>query len=229
MSEQTSSLSRWFAAPLLGAAAALLVASPADAKEKKAASSDSGWVDLLPGGNLTKHWTTKGNWKVNDGGVVTLTPREGEKGWARFDAYLWSEKQYKNFEIEFEYKVQKRGNSGFYFHVSDKKSPVRKGIEVQIYDSASKGPGKRLTDHDSGGIIPGAPPTKNAAKPAGEWNKFHITVKDKKLTVKLNGVVVNQVQLDKHPRLKDRAETGYIGFQDHALPLALRNIRVREL
>jgi len=166
----------------LGAAAALLVASPADAKEKKAASSDSGWVDLLPGGNLTKHWTTKGNWKVNDGGVVTLTPREGEKGWARFDAYLWSEKQYKNFEIEFEYKVQKRGNSGFYFHVSDKKSPVRKGIEVQIYDSARSDatgtPGEVVSVTDDGVtvaaeggaiLIKRVRPAGGQKMPAAEW------------------------------------------------------------
>ena len=49
-------------------------------------------------------------------------------------------------------------------------------IDVQIDDSSSKSTDKRLTDHDSGGIIPVVPPTKNAAKPAGDWNKFHITV-----------------------------------------------------
>ncbi len=186
----------------------------------------SKWKTLLTD-NLSDHWTTKGNWKLKDG-VVTLTPRAGEKGWARFDAYLWLEGQYEDFEIEFEYMVQKRGNSGFYFHVGDKKSPVKKGIEVQIYDSHSKGKTKRLTDHDSGGVIPGIPPKKNAAKPAGEWNRFHITCKGKKVTIELNGVVVNEISLD-HPRLKDRPKSGYIGFQDHALPLALRKIRIRKL
>ena len=105
---------------------------------------------------------------------------------------------------------------------------MAKGIEVQIYDSASKGPDARLGDHDSGGIIPGIPPTKNAAKPAGEWNTFHITCKEGKLTVKLNGEVVNDLSLD-NPRIANRPDTGYIGFQDHALPLALRKIRIREL
>ena len=46
--------------------------------------------------------------------------------------------------------------------------------------------------------------------------------------MKLNGEVVNELTLD-HPRLKDRPDEGYIGFQDHGLPLSLRNIRVREL
>ncbi|HEX8077688.1 MAG TPA: DUF1080 domain-containing protein, partial [Chthoniobacterales bacterium] len=159
---------------------------------------------------------------------VALEPRPGEKGWQRYDAYLWSKKQYKDFEAEFEYKVAKGGNSGFYFHVGDLKEPVKKGIEVQIYDSGSKAKDAKLNDHDSGGIIPGIPPTKNAAKPAGEWNKMRVTVQGNKVTVELNGVVVNDVPLDAKS-IKDRPSTGYIGFQDHGLPLWLRNIRVRGL
>jgi hypothetical protein len=186
------------------------------------------WVNLLKGGDLSKHWTTTGNWKLDKEGVVALKPREGEKGWTRFDAYLWSKKQYKDFEAEFEYKVNKGGNSGFYFHVGDRKSPVAKGIEVQIYDSAGKKPGAKLTDHDSGGIIPGIPPTKNAAKPAGQWNKMKVTCKGGKVTVVLNGEVVNDVRLD-HAKIKDRPAKGYVGFQDHGLPLWLRNVRLREL
>ncbi len=189
-----------------------------------------GWVNLLPGKQLDKYWTTKGNWKVSDDGVIALTPREGEKGWSRFDAYLWlKDKQYKDFEFQFDYAVEKGGNSGFYFHVGDMASPVAKGIEVQIYDSGSKAEGAKLTDHDSGGVIPGLPPTKNAAKPAGEWNQFDITVKDNQLTVKLNGAVVNEVNLSENAKLKDRPATGYIGFQDHGLPLKLRNLKVKQL
>lgn len=208
-------------------AVVLMTFTPAVAADKSA--DEKGWVNLLPGNDYTKHWHTTGNWMIDKKtGVITLTPRTGEKGWARFGAYLWSKKKYDDFEIQFEYKVQKRGNSGFYFNVGDKKSPVKKGIEVQIYDSASKGKKKRLTDHDSGGIIPGIPPKKNTAKPAGDWNQFHITVKGDKLTVKLNGTVVNEVDLN-HKRLKGRPKDGYIGFQDHALPLQLRKIRIREL
>ena len=184
-----------------------------------------GWVKLLEG-DLSKHWTTTGNWTLKDG-VATLTPRPGEKGWQRYDAYLWSKETYDNFEIEFDSKVEKSGNSGFYFNVGDKRDPVAKGIEVQIYD-AKANKGAKLTDHDSGGVIPGVPPTKAAAKPAGEWNTFRITVEGNKLTVRLNGETVNEVDLTQG-RLRARPESGYIGFQDHGLPLALRNIRVRRL
>lgn len=194
--------------------------------EDKAASNGDRWRILLKD-DLSEHWTTKGNWKLEDG-VVTLTPRPGEKGWTRYDAYLWSKEQYDDFEIEFDYKVEKGGNSGFYFNVGDKSDPVAKGIEVQIYDAPAK-EDRKLTDHDSGGVIPGVAPTKAAAKPAGEWNTFRIRVKGDTFTVSLNGEKVNEVDLKEHPRLKDRPESGWIGFQDHGLPLALRNIRVREI
>lgn len=188
-------------------------------------AAENEWKDLV-GDNYKDHWKTTGNW-VQENGEVTLKPRPGESGWSRWDAYLWSEDKYQDFEIQFEYKPQKNSNSGFYFRVGDRDDPVAQGIEVQIYDSHGK-PEDRLTDHDSGGVIPGIPPKKNPAKPTGEWNKFEMKVKDDQLTVKLNGEVVNDVDLTKSP-LDSRPETGYIGFQDHALPLSLRNIRVREL
>lgn len=182
--------------------------------------------DLFAGGDLTKHWTTAGNWKLDTDGVVTLEPRPGEKGWTRYDMYLWlNGEQHQNFTAEFDYQFQKGGNSGFYFHVGDRKSPVAQGIEVQLYDSGSKPADAKLTDHDSGGVIPGVPPQKNTAKPAGEWNSMKVTVQDKTLTVHLNGEQVNQVDLDKGG-LKSRPATGSIGFQDHGLPIKLRRFRI---
>jgi hypothetical protein len=201
---------------LTGTAFATLSLLAADAPSTKLLEKD-----------LTSHWTTTGNWSWKDG-VATLTPRPGEKGWERWSAYLWSNKSYGDFEIEFDYQVQKGGNSGFYFRVGDVNDPVAKGIEVQIYDSASSGPESKLNDHDSGGIIPGVPPTKRAAKPAGEWNHFQIVNQNDKLTVKLNGEVVNEVDLAKGP-LASRPKEGKIGFQDHGLPLAIRNIKIAEL
>jgi hypothetical protein len=201
------------------AAVALLAGAAVAADEGK-------WVELLPDGKYQEHWTTEGNWETTDG-VLKLSPRPGESGWSRWSSYLWSKKEYEDFEVKFDYKVEPGGNSGFYFRVGNKNSPVGEGIEVQIYASHGKDEAK-LTDHDSGGIIPGPPPTKNAAKPQGEWNTFHITNKGDKLTVKLNDVVVNEIDLTKAP-LSSRPRKGSIGFQDHALPLWLRNIKIREL
>jgi len=68
--------------------------------------------------------------------------------------YLWlKDKQYQDFECEFEFKVNKGGNSGFYFHVGNLKSPVATGIEVQLYDSGSKKPDAKLSDHDACGLV----------------------------------------------------------------------------
>lgn len=183
------------------------------------------WVDLLAGG-LDTHWTTKGNWSLAADGAAVLTPRKGEKGWSRFHMYLWSKAKYTEFECEFEYRLERGGNSGFYFRVGDQANPVNNGIEVQIYDAPGSATAK-LTDHASGGVIPGVPPTKHAAKPAGEWNRMLVSVRGDKLTVTLNGEQVNEVDLSKEP-LSSRPREGWIGFQDHALPLSLRNVRIRE-
>lgn len=198
-----------------------------DSEGSEESDASKKWVELLAGNDLSKHWETKGNWSIGDDGVVTLVPRPGETGWERFDAYLWSKEEYDDFEIEFDSKVEAHGNSGFYLNVGDKASPVAKGIEVQIYDSYGKDADAKLTDHDSGGIIPGIPPTKNTAKPAGEWNHFRVTVKGDQLTVRLNGEIVNELDLD-DSRLGERPASGWIGFQDHGLPLALRKIRIRK-
>jgi hypothetical protein len=47
------------------------------------------------------------------------------------------------------------------------------------------------------------------------------------MVVQFNDQIVNEVDLGQ--KLTDRPKSGSIGFQDHALPLALRRIRIREL
>ena len=184
--------------------------------------------DLLAGGDLRKHFETTGNWTLTKEGVAHLQPRPGEAGWKRFDAYLWLKESYKDFECEFEYKHDKRGNSGFYFNVGDRKNPVRTGIEVQLIDSAGK-KGKLSAHGCSGGILPNSvAPEANAAKPAGEWNHVRVTSVDGAVTVTVNGVLVSQGALN-HPKLASKPKQGAISFQDHGLPFWLRKIRVRRL
>lgn len=211
--------------PLTALTAFTLVLTPA-----LHAADQEGWVDLLSAKSksLDENWTTTGNWSLADG-VATLTPRKGESGWSRWTAYLWSKEKYTDFELEFEYLVQKGGNSGFYFRVGDVNDPVAQGIEVQIYDTDPKKEQDKLSDHDSGGIIPGLKPHKNAAKPSGEWNKMTVKNWDNKIVVMLNGVTVNTHDLSGGGQLAKRPKTGPIGFQDHGLPLKLRNIRIKKL
>jgi hypothetical protein len=176
---------------------------------------------------LTEDWETTGNWHIEGQQVATLTPRPGEHGWKRFGAYLWSKRKYENFEVEFDYLLQTEGNSGFFLHVGDKTSPVEHGIEVQIYDTTEQN-AAALSDHDAGGVIPGARPTRIAAHAAGQWNHYSIIARGNRLEVRLNGELVNEVNLDAGT-IKTRPRKGYIGFQDEGRPLQLRNLKIREL
>ena len=183
------------------------------------------WLEPLSADALSDHFATEGNWTLKDG-VATLTPSEGQRGWQRYGHYLWLEGDYGDFEAEFDYRLQERGNSGFYFHVGDKAQPVRTGVEVQLY--ATPAGRKRLTDHDAGGIIPGGPPAENAATPAPAWNRMRVRCENGEIRVTLNGRLVHVMPLD-HRAIADRPKTGAIGFQDHSLPLDLRRFRVRRL
>ena len=54
------------------------------------------------------------------------------KGWQRYSAYLTSEKKYKDFILEVEYKYPPKGNSGAQFSIGDPQDPVKTGIECQF-------------------------------------------------------------------------------------------------
>ena len=183
-----------------------------------------GFVPLFNGKDLTG-WKTTGNWVVKKNGTVTLKPRPGETGWQRFDAYLMTERKYKDFVLDLEFKIEKEGNSGAFFRVGDPLEPVEKGIEVQILDTHGlENPGH----HDCGGVIGTAGPSKNMAKPAGEWNRYVITCVGSHLTVELNGEQIIDIQLDEGA-MKDRPLEGHIGFQDEAKRVWYRNVKIKEL
>ncbi len=197
--------------------AATLLATAAEAAQKE------GFKPLFNGKDLTG-WTTEGHWVVEDG-VLALKPREGEKGWKRYEDYLWTKKKYEDFVLTAEFKLPEGGNSGLFFRVEDRSDPVKTGIEAQILDSHGK---KDLSAHDCGGIISAAAPKKNMAKPAGEWNRMVVTCKGKWITVELNGERVARVNQEKSP-LKNRPRKGYIGLQDHGLSLWFRDVRIKRL
>ena len=189
------------------------------AEEKK-------WVTLYNGKDLNG-WQTTGNWLPQKDGSVLIQPRKGEKGWQRYDAYLWSKKKYKDFVLHVEYKYPPKGNSGIHFRVGDLKNPVNTGIEAQVLDSFGK---KKVGPHDHGGIIRTVGASKNMSKKAGEWNTMIVTCKGHHLQVELNGEGIVDIQLDKTP-MKNRPLEGYIGLQDHGEPnnLYFRNIKIKEL
>ena len=191
-------------------------------REEKAA--DDGFRPMFNGKDLTG-WKTTGNWKVLKDNVIALEPRPGERGWTRYDAYLTTDRKYKDFIIDLEFKFKKGGNSGVFLRVGDPKSQVSSGFEVQILDTHGK---KKFGAHDCGGVISTAAPSKMMVKPAGEWNRYIISVIGSQLKVNLNGEQIQDFDMSK-TGLKNRPLSGYIGFQDEAKYLWYRNVRIKEL
>jgi hypothetical protein len=187
----------------------------------------SNFKPLYNGRNLDG-WRTTGNWLPQEDGSLLIQPREGETGWERYDAYLWSENKYKDFVLDVQYMYPPDGNSGIYFRVADQADPVERGIEVQVLDSSKKvGP---LGHHDHGGVIRTVGPTMNMSRPPNTWNRMVVTCVGTHLQVELNGQPIIDTQLHEGP-MKDRPLEGYIGLQDHGQPnnLKFRNIRILEL
>jgi hypothetical protein len=193
-------------------------------RETPSDDDQQGFVPMFNGEDLTG-WQTTGNWKVLDDGLVTLIPRPGEHGWQRYSAYLTTKRKYKNFVLDLEFKINEGGNSGVFLRVDDRLDQVETGFEVQILDTHGK---ENPTNHDCGGVIRAKAPSKNMAKPAGQWNRYIITCVGDQLEVVLNGERIIDMDLSKSP-LKDRPEEGYIGFQDEAKRVWYRNVRIKEL
>ncbi len=186
-----------------------------------------GFTTIFDGKDMSKIKTT-GNWKIQKDGSLHLEPRPGEKGWSRYGSYLWLKEDYKDFVFDFEYKHGKGGNSGLYFRIYDESDATAHGFEIQILDCFGK---KKLGQHDLGGVIQTAGPLVNASKPAGEWNRMVVTMKEGKLSVVLNGKTV-QDKLDlaaSKPKNKKLAGSGKIAIQDHGQKFWVRNLKVKSL
>lgn len=196
----------------------------ADSPSLHPATDESGFVPLFNGKDLSG-WQTTGNWVVEPDGTLALHPRPGETGWKRFDAYITTQRKYADFILDLEFRFEPKGNSGVFLRVGDPKAPVDTGFEVQILDTHGlANPGH----HDCGGIVHTVGPNKNMVKPAGEWNRYTITVKGRTVKVVFNGEQVIDLNLDNTVK-KDRPNEGYIAFQDEAKRVAYRNVRIKEL
>jgi hypothetical protein len=204
--------------------ACLCLAASVHAEDLHPAADAAGFVPLFNGTDLTG-WKTTGNWLVEADGSVSLHPREGEKGWQRYDAYIATEKLYGDFVLDLEFKINAKGNSGVFMRVGDMKEPVKTGFEVQILDTYGL---EKPGHHDCGGIVRGTGPSKNMVKPAGEWNRYTITVKGRSVKVVFNGEQVIDTSLD-DIKMADRPNVGQIAFQDEALRVWYRNVRIKEL
>ena len=121
-------------------------------------------VKLFDGKDL-KNWTQQkpGAWEAKNG---LLGPSSKPGG------YIWSKRNYDNFELGLDFKMSKRCNSGLFFR-TDPKNAVQGGFEIQIFDSHGKA---KVGKHDCGALYDALAPSSNPTKPAGEWNHMKLTV-----------------------------------------------------
>lgn len=112
------------------------------------------------------------NWEVVDG--ILTNSSSG--------ANLVSKEKFTDFKLHIECRIPENGNSGIY---------LRGRHEVQVSDDYLKEPGPTYFGAIYGFIVP----NEMAAKPAGQWQIFNITLIGHRVTVEVNGkaIIVDQV------------------------------------
>lgn len=188
----------------------------------------SGWKDLFQP-DLSNAIFEPGGWVMEDG---ELSAKRG--------GTIWTKQSYGNFVLDLEFKVAKSANSGIFLRTGDIRN-VLSALEVQVHESTDG------TKYGMvGAIYDAKPPSKNMAKPAGEWNRFTITCQDSRVYLVFNGErVINMdlndwTEVNKNPdgtrnkfstALKDYARTGPIGLQGlhgkEAAPVWYRNLKIQ--
>ncbi len=126
-------------------------------------------IELFDGKSLNG-WHPDGaanQWQVING--ILTSPRAG--------ANLVTDRVFTDFKLHVEFRYPKEGNSGVY---------LRGRYEVQVEDSR----GMVLASDHLGGIYGFLTPNQDAAKNAGEWQSFDITLVGRQVTVVLNGVTI---------------------------------------
>jgi hypothetical protein len=223
--------------------ATVLTLNLASADDPAPAPVEEGFTSLFNGKDLTG-WVygKKGEDKENKAGVgyqvkdgvIYSTEHDGGN--------LYTEKEYANFVLRFEFKLTESANNGIGIRAPLVGDSAYVGMEIQVLDND----GKMYKDADGkpkirpaqyhGSVYDVFPAKPGFLKPVGEWNQEEIRADGRHITVTLNGTVITDADLDtvtdpavlkKHPGLKN--EKGHIGFLGHGARVEFRNLRVKEL
>jgi hypothetical protein len=193
-------------------------------------------------GKTTTGWHTylktgAGAWKVVDG-ALQLDPKAEQQG------DLVTDGEYENYELTLEWNITKEGNSGIIFGVHEDpkfNETYVTGIEMQVLDNKDASDNKKA-NHLAGSLYDMKAPSKDVAKPAGEWNKVKLRKKDGHLTFWLNGTKIVDTQMGSEEWKTMIADSkfktwtdfaaypkGHIALQDHGHVVAFRDISIKEL
>lgn len=187
------------------------------------AQSD-GFVSLMPVKDVTEQWIIEGtppeSWAVKDGMIWCAGKPNG---------FLRSKKSYKNYIFRAEWRFRKEGwqqrksddwpNAGFFIHSGPTNNTWPISFEVQgHYGEAGSLFGVR------GGKIMGAKrgPIVKDRVPFGDWDRYEITSQDGRVTVVLNGKLVNE-------GYGAEPAQGNICLQSEGWEVHYRNISIKEL
>ena len=148
--------------------------------------------------------------------------------------------KYRNFELEFEWRVSPGANSGVIYLVSeDEDQTWRTGPEFQVLDD-DKHPDGKNPKTSAGSLFALIAPANKTLRPVGEFNRARVIVNNGHVEHWLNGKKVLEYQLGSESltsaisasKFKDfrqfaKISEGYIAFQYHGGDVWFRNIRVR--
>lgn len=179
-------------------------------------------------------------WAIKDGAMV-FNPA-GKSDWKVND--LVTDKDFENFELRLEWKIEKGGNSGIFYGVKEGKklrTPYMSGPEIQVLDDENHPDGKNGANR-LGGSLYDMIPSKSKAKPYENWNKVKLVKKDNVMTIWQNGVLavsypISGPEWDKMvagSKFKGwehfgKYASGKIGLQDHGNVVSFRKIKIKEL
>ncbi|QDU61192.1 hypothetical protein Pan216_20460 [Planctomycetes bacterium Pan216] len=200
--------------------------------------AEDDWVEIFDGKTL-EGWTQKNGtatYRVEDGTIVGKT-NEGSP-----NSFLCSNKDYGDFELEFEVKVDPGLNSGVQIRSKTKPLPEGKegygrvnGPQVEIESSGNNGgeAGYIYGEAAGGWMTPQDSLKAHKKFKDNEWNKYRVVAKGPRIQTWINGEQVEDLTHEKaygtHPK-------GFIGLQVHGIKrgtgpyeVSWRNIRVKEL
>ncbi|MDB5152697.1 MAG: hypothetical protein JWR54_1448 [Mucilaginibacter sp.] len=202
-----------------------------------------GW-QLLFDGHSTAGWHLYNSatpftvWKVKDGELFCDPLDKTGPG------DLVTDKEYKNYDLKFDWKLPKSGNSGVFINVIERKDiPTgwASGSEYQLLDDANPDYTK---PQSRSGCLFGFAPQKNPVKtkPTNTWNHSEIKQQDGKVKFYLNGVLTAEENFSSKSWADKVAKshfkqfpeygkhiTGHIVLQDWSTGVAFRNVKIKSL
>ncbi|WP_176159419.1 3-keto-disaccharide hydrolase [Prosthecobacter debontii] len=171
---------------------------------------------------------------VIEGGVLHLNGTPGGN--------LLSEKEYTDFDLEWEWKVEDGGNNGIKYWVAKIGSKEWLGIEYQMIDDEKHPDGKRGGSHTTASIYDiKEPAADKPLNPPGQWNSSRVVVQAGKIQHWLNGQLVCEADTtsdDWKARIAASKFKSKVGFApgkgrlmltDHHDKVWIRSIKIKEL